>query len=271
MASGIHTLRLVNNIFNQFGFDGILIYGGTISAAQNPSVVAYPSGISFMDGNMTNTNFPVIVAASVTPAFVVSGINSGGVNYWISYNGTAETAYVPGTAITTPGNYRVWAEAWASQWSLDTAIPEKRILGGADFDLQAPQVTSLNAAKTAVDGTSVGIINAVVSASFNGYFYIQNGYTGIQVDYPDANITLPSQVSVSGTVRTNSDGERYIDAKIVTLIAGTETVSPVCMTNQAMGGSNILIPRVTARSESPEVLVRTTSACLSHHRFGVRQ
>ena len=101
LASGIHTLRLQINGYDGTGLDGILIYGGTITAAQNPSVMAYPSGISLMDGNMTNTNFPVIVAASVTPAFVVSGTDQGGVNYWISYNGAPETAYVPGTAITT--------------------------------------------------------------------------------------------------------------------------------------------------------------------------
>jgi len=58
-----------------------------------------------------------------------------GANYFIS-DGSSVSSYVPGTAITAPGTYRVWAETWGA-FADDGITPQQRITVGSDFTIVA--------------------------------------------------------------------------------------------------------------------------------------
>ena len=50
-------------------------------------------------------------------------------------------------------------------------------------------------------------------------------------------MAIGMQVSVSGSVRTNENGERYIEASTVSQY-GTGTIEPIFITNQSVGGGD---------------------------------
>ena len=139
IASGGHVMEFNTPIYDAYGWDGWLLYDGDITSAgsptTNPITYGYEYTVYWMDPSTIQPNsWPTISAPSVTPTFAVTGIGNGGVNYWIDSDGIVST-YVPGTAITQPGKYRVWAEAWGSTAAAltEAAVPQQRILAGADF------------------------------------------------------------------------------------------------------------------------------------------
>ena len=96
--------------------------------------------------------------------------------------------------------------------------------------------------KTSADGTVV-LCSGIVSAVFDGYFYIESGERtyGIRVENADNGMTVGEAVSVSGVIRTLTSGERYIDAIGVNedVSASTATsINPLGMTNKALGGGD---------------------------------
>lgn len=97
-------------------------------------------------------------------------------------------------------------------------------------------VASPSAAKAMEDATYLRL-TAPVSAAFPDFFYMEDEdrVCGIRVNEPGF-VTAPGVVlTVTGTITTNPDGERCIEAmKIVT--SSSATVKPVGMTNLALGG-----------------------------------
>lgn len=91
--------------------------------------------------------------------------------------------------------------------------------------------------KSASDASPVAI-QGVVTASFNGFFYVENPNrtSGICVVWSGA-APSPGMVDVYGELATNSAGERYIDASSFT-IAGSGSVKPLGLTNRRLGGGN---------------------------------
>jgi hypothetical protein len=73
---------------------------------------------------------------------------------------------------------------------------------------------SVKAAKDMPDGASIGFASKVISAVFNGYFYVEetDRFSGIKVVpvVMPGDIAVGATVDVGGTLRT-ANGERYLD------------------------------------------------------------
>jgi len=68
------------------------------------------------------------------------------------------------------------------------------------------------------DGVSVIIPRVIVTAVFDGFFYVESPSreSGIRVDQPGHGRTVGETVDIRGVISTNSSGERYILASSVT-------------------------------------------------------
>lgn len=131
IAAGDHTLRLEQNYkYAEPYLDGILLYDGDIapSGAPTPVWLTTWSGQGWMQANHANSAPPL--AGPVTPQFKVSGALE--TSYYMSKDDSPAEDFTPGTKLTDPGTYRVWAVCHASDG------PQQRIMAGVDFKI-APQ------------------------------------------------------------------------------------------------------------------------------------
>ncbi len=105
-------------------------------------------------------------------------------------------------------------------------------------------------AKVRPERSKVEMTAQVVSAAFPGYFYIEGEHHsgGIRVDKADHTFTPGMAVDISGLVKTNGDGERYIEAATV-LPNGSGTREPIAISNRDLGGEARLDP-VTGEGQS---------------------
>ncbi|MEN6372469.1 MAG: hypothetical protein ABFD64_10715 [Armatimonadota bacterium] len=95
------------------------------------------------------------------------------------------------------------------------------------------------ARKPDTDIVSVG--GQVVTAAYDGYFYIEapDRSAGIRVDRPAHGLSAGQTVNVAGKPLTNGDGERYIAAVAVGK-TGLGSVGPFGMSNKSVGGTDLL-------------------------------
>ncbi|MHB9037503.1 MAG: SGNH/GDSL hydrolase family protein [Armatimonadota bacterium] len=80
---------------------------------------------------------------------------------------------------------------------------------------------SLLAVKNASDQTDIAISGYMITAAFPDFFYIEsdNRTLGLRVNKPAHGLDVGTRVYVSGKIKTNADGERYIDANTVMPVA----------------------------------------------------
>ncbi|MCE5324052.1 hypothetical protein LLG46_12155 [bacterium] len=113
---------------------------------------------------------------------------------------------------------------------------DTRVLYGT-VDIGADEYVGLiHDAKSAPDGAYVSLNNAVVTAIFPDYFYIEaeNRTSGIKVVTEPAFTTVDVNVTVFGTIETDG-GERYINADSVVTNCAQE-LTPLAMNNETIGG-----------------------------------
>lgn len=108
-------------------------------------------------------------------------------------------------------------------------------------------------AKAQQDDSKVELIAPIVSAVFPGYFYVETSdrSSGIRVDKADHGRTVGEGVDVGGTVKTNSDGERYIEAAGI-LPDGSGSIEPLVMITRDLGGEDSLDPVTGAGQHGAE-------------------
>ena len=92
-------------------------------------------------------------------------------------------------------------------------------------------------AKLLPDNAAVAIRRAVVTKAFDDFFYIESDdrLCGIRVNSPGHEVSAGLRVDVSGLLKTNPDGERYIEAAYVSQ-TGTGSVAPVGVGSGCIGG-----------------------------------
>jgi len=102
-----------------------------------------------------------------------------------------------------------------------------------------PATMCIPDAKNAASGALIRGSGAIVSASFDDFFYTEaaDRSCGIRVDKADHGVDEGMTVDIIGTLQTNADDERYIAAVSVTPNS-TDSVSPVAMNNKALGGGD---------------------------------
>jgi len=100
-------------------------------------------------------------------------------------------------------------------------------------------VTTIRDAKAAADNTRVDLTGAIVSAAWPGVFYIETAdrALGIRVEQAGHTLTAGQTARIFGYIRTNSDGERLIDASWA-MPDGAATVKPLGTINRSLGGTN---------------------------------
>ena len=76
---------------------------------------------------------------------------------------------------------------------------------------------------------------------FSDYFYIEESDRsgGIRVELVGHGLQTGDVVDVSGTMATNADHERYIDAAGASDV-GDDSVSPLGMSNRSLGGADFV-------------------------------
>lgn len=95
----------------------------------------------------------------------------------------------------------------------------RRIINGV-VDIGADEFTPCIAdAKNAPDGSVVDLLDVVVTAVFEDSFYVESEdrSQGIRVEKADCGLKVGSRVSITGTIKTNTNGERYVEVSSLTL------------------------------------------------------
>ena len=94
-------------------------------------------------------------------------------------------------------------------------------------------------AKRVADGMPVSLTAAVVTAGFGNSFYIEtdNRLVGLRVEKTGHELTPGMRANVTGKLRTNDDGERYILATDA-LQNGCGQVAPMVVSGKALGGGD---------------------------------
>jgi hypothetical protein len=97
-------------------------------------------------------------------------------------------------------------------------------------------------ARQASNGQAVTISGGVVSAAFPGVLYVQSPDRahGVRVEKANHGVQPGARVDVSGVARTNSDGEKYIQADWVSGL-GTGPVVPLSIRASSLGGRALAI------------------------------
>lgn len=106
-------------------------------------------------------------------------------------------------------------------------------------------VRSVRDLKRRPDGFSVTIAGSMVSAAFPGFFYIEadDRSSGSRVESIGHALAVGMRADVVGTMRTNSDGERYVEAASAVQSAppaNTGSVVPILLCNRDLAGGDWL-------------------------------
>jgi len=133
-------------------------------------------------------------------------------------------------------------------WSAAPGIPDFDMDGeGRIYNLMVDtgadecwsSATTISDARSGYDGLAAELTGAIVTAAFDGFFYIEadDGSCGIRVDKAAHGLAVDDRADGVGTLQTNSHFARYMDATSVT-DSGTGSDVPLGMTNLTVGGGD---------------------------------
>lgn len=114
------------------------------------------------------------------------------------------------------------------------------LLASAPAAADPPTATSIVDAKLAADGTPVSITGAIITATGGNSFYIEadDRSSGICVQKNSHGLKAGMRASITGTVETDGDQERYIAAATATE-NGSGNLFPIALSNRDLGGSDL--------------------------------
>jgi len=173
--------------------------------------------------------------------------------------GTGDISADPG--FVDPGNadYRLPPSSPCTDAADGDAAPPTDIAGSARYDHPLipdtgtgsptyadigayeyiPASIDLPGTKLLEDLWAVDVSGLIVSRTFTGYFYAQTEDRSVGVRVESQSIVYEKdRVDVVGVVRTNSAGERYIDASAVTLVGTVADLRPIGFVNGRIGGGD---------------------------------
>jgi hypothetical protein len=107
-----------------------------------------------------------------------------------------------------------------------------------------------NSPRLLADGEPVDWYGAIVVAAFSGVLYVESDDRayGMRVDKANHGLQSGQRANIAGVIRTNSDGERYIDAASATA-NGSGTVSPLLLPNRSIGGGDWIYDSLTGAGQ----------------------
>lgn len=192
----------------------------------------YPSGTGeIISGRVLDTSGNPIGGALVSAGVYSDMTDSRGI-YALAKVASGSTyvvavqkqGYVFPTHTITVGTSPDWGNNPGNVW-------------GVDFTTQA--VETLTDAKDKPDGNSTAYQGAILTAVFGDWFYVeaQDRSGGILVHKTGHGLVVGKKTDVIGTLATNADGERYVEASSAAQWA-TGMVMPLGMTAKALGGAD---------------------------------
>jgi len=203
-------------------------YSATDYSRQATSLVSDPSGSH--DGGMVYAYSAVLDRPIVL---------EGNKQYWLAIaNATAEYIYPP----TKNSRWGWLGSSSGSQWyrmahcplcADDWTISNTTHLA---FSLEAlPEIAGY---KSMPDGMAISGTDAFVTAAFVDFFYarVDDRTSAIRVKSPGHTLVVSNKVHIEGSLSTNDDCERFIDASSATQIDGGATTSPLGMRASCLGG-----------------------------------
>ncbi|MGQ9455067.1 MAG: right-handed parallel beta-helix repeat-containing protein [Armatimonadota bacterium] len=133
-----------------------------------------------------------------------------------------------------------------------------RVDVGAFESQFVPPYKELAELRMAGDGELMRCEEVAVTKAWNDFFYVESldRTAGIRVEKPGHRISEEALVNVSGTVRTRSSGERYVEALAATSL-GSVRVSPLGMIGKAVGGSDFYYNSLTGAGQQGVVAYRS--------------
>ncbi|MCE5313520.1 MAG: choice-of-anchor Q domain-containing protein [Armatimonadota bacterium] len=89
-------------------------------------------------------------------------------------------------------------------------------IGAYEYQASEAAVSSIVQARQAQDGCQTDITGALISAAFANFYYIESDdrLCGIRVEQAGHDVNVGDRVDISGVIRTNADGERYIEIAV---------------------------------------------------------
>ena len=125
----------------------------------------------------------------------------------------------------------------ATKYSYNGSLP----LANGQAILFTNRGAEISEVKTLPDGASVVIRRAVVTRTFGDVFYIESDdrTAGIRVAKSGHGLSSGMRADVIGVIRTNSNGERYVEASWVCQ-SGIGSVRALGLNGWAVGGSDYL-------------------------------
>lgn len=260
--------------------NGMAYYGGGIYCfASSPMITnntiagntaTYGGGISLDSGSPVLSNN--IVAFNTPGVYKGSGggtpvLRNNDVYGNTSYNysgisaGVGDISIGPLLVNYPGGDYHLTATSPCRNagWNDAAGLPSTDMDGegrisGLTVDIGADEYWMTSArpsvAKALGDGTERSLKGFGVSAAFDGFFYIEaaDRNSGIRVDKANHGVHAGDKVTVSGTLATNSDCERFIQASAV-VPSGIGLVEALLLPNRSIGGGDWLYDPLTGAGQ----------------------
>lgn len=262
---------IANNTGLFFGYGGGICCGQGSAVITNNTIVGNSAGYFAYGGGIYVGDSDPIISNNVI-AFNSSGIHNGKGIWWIGRPVLSNNCvYNPGGSDyyqCDPGTNDVqvdplFVNRWTGDYHLQAGSPcigagwndapgitpldidgQARIMGGT-IDIGAdeyegapsPDVVSILGARTSDAGRLVKVEGAIVSAAWPNVFYVEadDRSCGIRVEMIAHGRAEGTRATIVGTVRTNADGECFIDATAANP-AGTGSVRPIGIVERALGG-----------------------------------
>ncbi|MDO8684046.1 MAG: hypothetical protein Q7N50_11255, partial [Armatimonadota bacterium] len=163
------------------------------------------------------------------PDHLKVSVYGGGVwNYRITYNSS--------TSVSVTFDLSKYATPGPRDVILTNPDGESATAAGA-LTIMRKRINTIGEAKKNPNGFTVVVDSGVVTASFPGIAYIEDGSgpCGVRVLTSLRSVKLGTKLDVSGPIKTNAYGERYIAATMVTR-TGAGSIEPVPLANRRIGG-----------------------------------
>lgn len=107
-----------------------------------------------------------------------------------------------------------------------------------DISLTEVPPLTINEARAQPDGAAVSLESERVSAAFSGFFYLESGDRSVGLRVVSSSLpAVGSRASVAGYMRTNADGERYLDAGYASFESASDAPAPFGMVCGDVGGA----------------------------------
>jgi hypothetical protein len=183
-------------------------------------------------GSLTWSNYRAEIDAGSPVVFLVDTDSNGGTDHFITaigygYSGTTQMYACLNTWDSSIHWYQFAQMASGQSWG---------IYGATFFNITGGTVDS---AKLSANNVSAKIHGAIIAAAFSNFFYIESPdrQCGLRVDKTAHGFTAGMRVDLSGTMKTNTNCERYLDCTYAAQ-DGTGTVKSFGVANGAIGGTS---------------------------------